>query len=437
MNLLRRHLQSELHRLVNATADPMTRHVVMVGLTDGIAFPHSLIPTQNFGFARAQDLHQELTSDASKLARVVILLGALNRVDDIHTALHGVSETWKPNTRLVSISYNRIWWPIIRLMRTFTGAQPNQENWIPPKEIENLLGQADFEIVERRSALLLPISIPILGTLVNRWLSPLPILQHLCVYNIVIGRPRFRQDKTEPSVSVIVAARNEEGNVDALVRRLPRLANRQELLFVEGGSRDDTWSAIQRMIGVGNPSGSVVSAYRQTGVGKGDAIRLGFARATGDILVILDADLSVPPEELPRFIHLLRTNHCEFANGSRLVYPMEKQAMQFLNLIGNRMFGVAFSFLLGQPVRDTLCGTKVLWSDDYRRIADQRSYFGDFDPFGDFDLLFGAARLHLKIHDVPVHYRERVYGSTNISRFRHGLLLLRMTAIAAKKLRFI
>ena len=437
MNLLRRHLQSELCRLVNATADTMTRHVVMVGLTDGIAFPHSAIPTQNFGFARAQDLHQELTSDASKLAREVILLGALNRVDDIYTALHGVSETWKPNTRLVSISYNRIWWPIIHLMRTFTGAQPNQENWIPPKEIENLLGQADFEIVERRSALLLPISLPILGTLVNRWLSPLPILRHLCVYNIVIGRPRFRQDKTETSVSVIVAARNEEGNVDALVRRLPRLANRQELIFVEGGSRDDTWGAIQRMIGAVNPSGSVISAYKQTGVGKGDAVRLGFARATGDILVILDADLSVPPEELPRFIHLLRTNYCEFANGSRLVYPMEKQAMQFLNIIGNRMFGVAFSFLLGQPVRDTLCGTKVLWSDDYRRIADQRSYFGDFDPFGDFDLLFGAARLHLKIHDVPVHYRERVYGSTNISRFRHGLLLLRMTAIAAKKLRFI
>ena len=437
MNLLRRHLQSELYRLVNATADTMTRHVVMVGLTDGIAFPHSAIPTQNFGFARAQDLHQELTSDASKLAREVILLGALNRVDDIYTALHGVSETWKPNTRLVSISYNRIWWPIIHLMRTFTGAQPNQENWIPPKEIENLLGQADFDIVERRSALLLPISLPILGTLVNRWLSPLPILRHLCVYNIVIGRPRLRQDKTEPSVSVIVAARNEEGNVDALVRRLPRLANRQELIFVEGGSRDDTWGAIQRTIRVVNPSGSVISAYKQTGVGKGDAIRLGFARATGDILVILDADLSVPPEELPRFIHLLRTNHCEFANGSRLVYPMEKQAMQFLNLIGNRMFGVVFSFLLGQPVRDTLCGTKVLWSDDYRRIADQRSYFGDFDPFGDFDLLFGAARLHLKIHDVPVHYRERVYGSTNISRFRHGLLLLRMTAIAAKKLRFI
>ncbi|MFM8644320.1 MAG: glycosyltransferase family 2 protein, partial [Actinomycetota bacterium] len=180
-----------------------------------------------------------------------------------------------------------------------------------------------------------------------------------------------------------------------------------------------------------------IKAFKQQGKGKGDAVRLGFSEASGDILIILDADISVPPEELTRFIDLLRHNSCEFANGSRLVYPMEKQAMQFLNLIGNRLFGVAFTFLLGQPVRDTLCGTKALWATDYHRIANQRSYFGDFDPFGDFDLLFGAARLHLKIRDVPVHYKERVYGSTNISRFRHGVLLLRMTLVAARKLRFV
>jgi len=241
----------------------------------------------------------------------------------------------------------------------------------------------------------------------------------------------------EPSVSVIIAARNEEGNIEPLVRRVPRLAARQEVIFVEGGSSDDTWGAIQRVIANNPNPATTIKAYKQTGKGKGDAVRLGFAQASGDILIILDADISVPPEELTRFIDLLRRNACEFANGSRLVYPMEKQAMQFLNLIGNRLFGVAFTFLLGQPVRDTLCGTKALWATDYQRIAAQRSYFGDFDPFGDFDLLFGASRLHLKIRDVPVHYKERVYGSTNISRFRHGVLLLRMTMVAARKLRFV
>jgi glycosyltransferase involved in cell wall biosynthesis len=235
---------------------------------------------------------------------------------------------------------------------------------------------------------------------------------------------------------VIVAARNEAGNIDALVQRLPQLAEQQELIFVEGGSRDDTWGAIQRVMAQQPRPGLQISAHRQTGKGKGDAVRLGFEKATGDILIILDADLSVPPEELHRFIDLMKSGLCEFANGSRLVYPMEQQAMQFLNLLGNRLFGLAFTFLLGQPVRDTLCGTKALWADDYRRIAAGRSHFGEFDPFGDFDLLFGAARLHLKIRDVPVHYKERVYGSTNISRFRHGVLLLRMVVVAARRLRF-
>lgn len=437
MTLIRRYLQRELRRVINVTAGSAAVRVLVVGPQSDPTLSHVAIPASESGLAPSQELHYALVSKETTSADAVVLLGALNRVDDVYTALHGVGETWSPATRLISVSYNRLWRPIVRLMRTITGVKPHHENWIPPKETENLLEQTGFEVIERRTAILLPLPFPLLGTFINRWLSPLPILRHCCVYNIVIARPSADRRPVSPSVSVIVAARNEEGNIDALIQRVPKLAERQELIFVEGGSRDDTWGAIQRNIGITNPSGSVVSAHKQTGVGKGDAVRLGFAKATGDILIILDADLSVPPEELPRFIRLLRTNTCEFANGSRLVYPMEKQAMQFLNLIGNRLFGIAFSYLLGQSVRDTLCGTKALWSHDYRRIAAQRSYFGDFDPFGDFDLLFGAARLHLRIRDIPVHYKERVYGSTNISRFRHGLMLIRMTAVAARKLRFI
>ena len=166
-------------------------------------------------------------------------------------------------------------------------------------------------------------------------------------------------------------------------------------------------------------------------------MRAGFAAASGDVLMILDADLTVPPEDLPRFYAALRESRGEFINGVRLVYPMERQSMQFLNLIANKLFGIGFSWLLGQPVRDTLCGTKVLSRHDYELIARGRKYFGDFDPFGDFDLLFGAAKLNLKIIDVPVRYRERTYGTTNISRFRHGLMLLRLTAFAARRLKFV
>ena len=178
-------------------------------------------------------------------------------------------------------------------------------------------------------------------------------------------------------------------------------------------------------------------ALQQSGSGKGDAVRAGFALAQGDILMILDADISVPPEELPRFYEALTKDVCEFANGSRLVYPMEDKAMRFLNILGNKIFGVMFTFLLGQPVRDTLCGTKVLRRKDYERIAANRARFGELDPFGDFDLLFGASAQGMRVRDVPVHYKERRYGKTNISRFRHGLLLLRMSRLAAVKLKFV
>jgi glycosyltransferase involved in cell wall biosynthesis len=208
-----------------------------------------------------------------------------------------------------------------------------------------------------------------------------------------------------------------------------------ELVFVEGHSRDDTYAAIEKEMSL-HPE-QACQLYRQTGEGKGDAVRLGFARATGDILMILDADLTVPPEDLPRFYEALNSGKGEFINGVRLVYPMEQQAMRFLNLLGNKFFSMVFSWLLGQTIRDTLCGTKVIRKADYERLAGNRAYFGDFDPFGDFDLLFGAAKLSLKIVEIPIRYRERTYGDTNIQRFRHGLLLLKMVGFAARKIKFV
>ena len=370
-------------------------------------------------------------------ATCIVLDDVLTRVPDVYLALEQSVGRMRADARLVVGIRNRIWQPLIRLHRRLTGDRTPMGNWIPPSDIVNLLEQTGFEVVRRESAVLLPAGIPVIGRFLNRWIAPLPLFRSLCVYNVVVARRGNRTDVTSPSVSVIVAARNEAGNIPALIDRLPQLADSQELIFIEGGSRDETWDVIQREIAARRSSRTALRAARQTGKGKGDAVRLGFSMAMGDILIILDADLSVPPEELPRFIDLLRAGKCEFANGSRLVYPMEKEAMQFLNLIGNRLFGIAFTYLLGQPVRDTLCGTKALWRRDYERIAARRAYFGELDPFGDFDLLFGAARLNLRIRDVPVHYKERTYGSTNISRFRHGLLLLRMTALAARRLKFV
>jgi glycosyltransferase involved in cell wall biosynthesis len=257
------------------------------------------------------------------------------------------------------------------------------------------------------------------------------------MYRIYALRKREVLDQPpQLKVSVVVPARNEAGNVAAVIDRTPVLGAGTEIIFVEGGSTDGTWETIGKAIE--DYRGPLqLHACRQEGKGKGDAVRAGFAKATGDILMILDADLTVPPEELPVFYDVIARGLGDLVQGTRLVYPMDPGAMRFLNKLGNMAFSQLFTYLLQQPIKDTLCGTKVLWRRDYQRIAAGRSYFGDFDPFGDFDLIFGAARLNLKIVEVPVRYRERVYGETNISRWKHGWLLLKMSSVAARKLRYV
>jgi glycosyltransferase involved in cell wall biosynthesis len=299
----------------------------------------------------------------------------------------------------------------------------------------NLLRLADWEPISIQHRILFPFYLGGLGQVINRVLTP--ILPIFCLSVFVVARPLrpVEQQARHLSVSVIIPARNEAGNIAAAVERIPKMGTGTELIFVEGHSRDDTWSQIQR-VAAEHPHLSI-KILRQTGKGKGDAVRAGFAAATGDILMILDADLTMPPEELPKFYEVIASGKAEFANGVRLVYPMDEKAMQFLNLCANKTFGLIFTWLLGQPVKDTLCGTKALSRAHYEKIAANRAYFGDFDPFGDFDLLFGAAKLNLKIADIPIRYRQRTYGETNIQRWRHGWLLLRMVIFAARKLKFV
>jgi glycosyltransferase involved in cell wall biosynthesis len=317
--------------------------------------------------------------------------------------------------------------------------QPPPDAWLPPEEVANMLALADYELVRRDYAILCPVAIPLVADAINRYLGHLPGLEWLTLMYGLVARPaphRFQGHRpTAPSTSVIIPCRNEAGHIAPLVARLPALPANSEFLFVEGNSSDATEAAIHEAIAA-NPD-KPLRFLKQTGRGKGDAVRLGFAHARGEVVLILDSDMGVAPEDVPKFVQALVRGKGEFVNGSRLVYPMEGRAMRFLNLLANKAFAFLFSWILGQQVRDTLCGTKALYREDYERIADGRAYFGDFDPFGDFDLLFGAARQNLRIVDLAVRYHERRYGETNISRFRHGLLLLRMSLFAARKLKFL
>jgi SAM-dependent methyltransferase len=368
----------------------------------------------------------------------VILSDILNEAWDVQELFENVKRLLNQNGRLLINVHSRLWELPLTVAVKLGLAKPGLgENWLTVSDIDNLLNLSGFDSIRSTHEILFPFGVPLLAPFFNKFLVRFWPFNHMGLTNFIVARPQqiARSQLTQPVVSVIVPARNEAGNIDNILSRVPEMGGGTEIVFVEGNSSDNTWETILERVKL-HPEKKCQS-LQQTGKGKGDADRLGFSKATGEILMILDADLTVPPEDLPRFYDALVSGKGDFINGVRLVYPMEEEAMRFFNLIGNKFFSLAFSWLLGQPVKDTLCGTKVLWKNDYERIADNRHVFGDFDPFGDFDLLFGAARLNFKIVDLPIRYRARTYGSTNIERWKHGWLLLRMVAFAARRIKFI
>ena len=386
-----------------------------------------ILPHGIFQVQAAEELSLGKTFD------YIILSETINEATDVQSVFERLAEHSHEDTRLVINFYNALWRPILAIAN-FLGlqAQHPPSNWLSKDDVLNLLRLADWDPIKVQPRILCPVQIPLLERFLNAWLAPL--LPPLCL-SIFITARLAGKSLPEKTVSVVIPARNEAVTIEEAVLRTPEMGLGTEIVFVEGNSKDNTWEEIQR-VQKAYPDRNI-QTLKQTGKGKGNAVRDGFEIATSEILMILDADLTVPPEDLPKFYNAIVRGHADFANGVRLVYPMREGAMQFLNMCANKTFSLIFTFLLGQPTKDTLCGTKVLSKEHYQKIIQNRSYFGDFDPFGDFDLLFGADKLNLKICDIPIRYQERTYGTTNIQRWRHGLLLLRMVLFAAKKLKFV
>ena len=443
------------------------------------------IPGSTLTFVRgdAQELPLRTTFD------YIVCSDLLGYLEDIQATLSGLHAVSHRRTTIVVTSWNWAWQPLLRVAEAVGLKMPDPgQNWLGRNDIENLFALADLEVRSREAAMLSPIAAPVLGPVLNRVFVNVPALHHVALVHAWVVRPKgFRPIAEALTTTVLVPCRNEEGNIQAAVERLPALGAHTELIFVDGASTDGTRAAIlteiERFRGIRDiklldqvpgpesrpdpkspfaaTTGFVNGRFVAEGLvrpmgrgdakdgggpkdagpvimlklGKGDAVRKGFAAASGDVLFILDADLTVPPEDLPKFLEPIAAGRAEFVNGTRLVYPLEDEAMGPINLVGNRFFSIVFTWLLGQPIKDTLCGTKVLRASDYRMLAANRSYFGDFDPFGDFDLLFGAARLGLKILEVPVRYRRRTSGYSKVLVFKHGILLLRMSVIGFRRLK--
>ncbi|MEO5571872.1 MAG: bifunctional class I SAM-dependent methyltransferase/glycosyltransferase family 2 protein [Bacteroidia bacterium] len=371
---------------------------------------------------------------------LIILSNLIGFVDDVQIIFEQLQKVCHPRTRIIVTYYNHFWEPILKFAE-FIGLKtktPNQ-NWLTQNDIKNLLMLSGFDVYRRAGRMIFPVYIPLISSFLNNFLGKLPLIKSLAMNNYSFAKPASVEEPKDIndkySVSIIIPARNESGNIESGLLRIPKFGKWQEIIFVEGNSTDDTWEKINEIKKKYDLSHRIKIA-KQGGKGKADAVRKGFGIAEGDILMILDADLTVPPEDLPKFYNAIATGKGDFINGSRLVYQMEKEAMRFLNMLGNKFFSMAFSFLLDQPFKDTLCGTKVIFRTDYEKLVTNRKFFGEFDPFGDYDLIFGAYKLNLKIVELPIRYRERTYGSTNISRFKHGMILLRMCAFAARKIKF-
>jgi len=365
---------------------------------------------------------------------VIILSDTIGSLDDCQATLSQLHTLCKADTRIVISYYSRMWEPILSLAK-FLGFQMPQveQNWLFSQDIENFLTLSDFEVVKREWRQIIPRRLLGLGTLINRYIAPLPIIRSVCLRNYIVARPIQDKHIRKLSTTVVIPCRNEKGNIETAVNRIPQFCEDIEILFVEGHSQDGTLEEIQRVIRA-YPSRKI-KVIQQDGKGKSDAVRKGFEHARNEVLMILDADLTMPPEALVKFYDALTLGKGEFINGSRLVYPMEENAMRFLNILANKAFSILFTWLLNQRFTDTLCGTKVLTKKHYERLAKNRSYFGNFDPFGDFDLIFGASKMNLKVAEIPITYASRQYGETQISRFRHGWMLLKMVVFAFKKLK--
>jgi SAM-dependent methyltransferase len=364
----------------------------------------------------------------------IVVVDTLGSLDDCQLMFENLHKLCKRETRLIVGYFSHLWYPVLKLAETLRLKMPQPpQNVLAPADVRSLASLADFEALKGERRLLSPLRLFGLGRLINRFIAPFPLFNSLCLRHYTVCRSLRRLGEPPGTVTIVIPARNERGNIEATIQRIPRFAKTVEIIFVEGHSSDGTWEEIERVVRT-NPQLDI-KALRQPDTGKADAVYAGFDAAAGDVLMILDADLTMPPEQLPKFWEAIHSQKGEFINGSRLIYPMEHESMRFLNLIANKIFSFLFTWLLGQRFTDTLCGTKVLRRSDHVRLKAARTYFGNFDPFGDFDLIFGASKLGLKIIEVPIRYDGRTYGETQISRFRHGWLLFQMMWFAFLRLK--
>lgn len=400
---------------------------------------HAKYPRLELHHQAAEGLHLPAheVSDGQGGFDSVIMVNAVGELADVLAAFKRLRPLVRTDSRLVVVFYNHLWEPLVKpAARLGLKLDNPTQNWLSLPDLQSFLHLAGFEVVKTGARMPCPKYIPGVAELLNDGLGRLPLVQRLGFIHYLVARPAIPLSRSpaQYSCTVVVPCKNEEDNVPAIVPRVPRMGAFTEILFVDDQSTDATAERVRALIAE-HPD-RVIKLATGPGQGKGAAVRAGLAQAIGDILMILDADMTVMPEDLPAFFEAITENRGEFINGTRMVYPLSGDAMRTANIVGNKLFAWLFSFLLEQRVTDTLCGTKVVMRDNYAKILAARDYFGDIDRWGDYDWIFGAAKSNLKVVELPVHYVERVAGESKMTkRFRNGVIMLRMCWVALRKLK--
>ena len=384
-------------------------------------------PHLNFIAQTGEELDVDGTFDA-------IVVSSPEDIVDIKAVLDKVKKNCHSRTRVVFTYYNYGWHSLVKLAERLRLKLPQKmHNWLAPADIDNILTLSGYETLYHKKFILIPFNIPIISYILNRFVARLPISRHFCMMNVTVARVVPTEQK--PSLSIIVPCRNEAGNIEDAVNRIPQMAPDQEIIFGDDKSTDGTPDIVLAMAKKFPEKN--IRLVNSPAINKANNVWTCFDAAEKDVLMILDADLTVIPEELPYFYEAISKGYGEFINGSRLLYPMHDEAMRFFNVLGNKFFSLFFSYILDTKIKDTLCGTKVLYRSDFKKIKNLRGTWGVDDRWGDYELIFGAAKTQLKLIDLPVHYMERTYGETKMTgRIKNGLIMLKMSIAALMKIKF-
>lgn len=371
--------------------------------------------------------YNQKAEDHNKKYDYIILSDTLSYTFDLYEIFNSLKKNLNENGKTIITIYNPLFKPLIDFIKLLKFIPTkNNINWLTPSDIFNFLYLTDWEVIKFDKKIVFPFNIPFITSFINKFFEI--FLPFLCLKSIYVCKPKYKnidlKTRNQTSLSIIIPARNEEGNIEQILKRFPLINNKIELIFVEGNSTDNTWREIQD-VSKKFPSLNV-KFFQQPGSGKYDAVKFGISKSNGEFFLILDSDMTVPPEEIKKFYEILNSGKAEMVNGVRLVYPLERDSMQYLNFMANKFFSIAFSWIFRQRISDTLCGTKGMSKNNYLKIINQKNLFKLNDPFGDFELIFGAYFLNLKIVDIPIRYQKRYYGSTNIRRFFHGTVLLKI-----------